>query len=227
MINHNQISLPDSTASRRRGSSPICTAQCTLTQTTPGKACTLYPIPNILYSKPYALTLYLPLTLNLSLSLTLNSDYTSCSSSQVPPCPSDQTVAQALVDNVEPLFFKYRVNIGFYGHNHAVQRQAAVLNNTVVQLSEARSIDGELVHVHDDPQATVHMVIGTAGAAFSKNKISPSPAWNELNFYIYGYAVVTATNASYLDWRFIESASGRVVDRMAIIQGDSSEAWKR
>jgi hypothetical protein len=36
---------------------------------------------------------------------------------------------------VEPLLFKYRVNVAFYGHNHVVQRHSATFNKTVVQKS--------------------------------------------------------------------------------------------
>jgi hypothetical protein len=38
---------------------------------------------------------------------------------------------------VEPLLFKYRVNVAFYGHNHVVQRHSATFNKTVVQKSVA------------------------------------------------------------------------------------------
>lgn len=41
------------------------------------------------------------------------------------------------IANVEPLLFKYRVNVAFYGHNHVVQRHSATFNKTVVQKSVA------------------------------------------------------------------------------------------
>jgi hypothetical protein len=46
-----------------------------------------------------------------------------------------------------------------------VQRQSAVLNRTVVQRStQIYETPYEIAtNVHTDPQATVHMVIGTAG----------------------------------------------------------------
>ena len=40
-----------------------------------------------------------------------------------------------LITNIEPLLFKYRVNVAFYGHNHVVQRHSAVFNKTVIQHS--------------------------------------------------------------------------------------------
>jgi hypothetical protein len=78
---------------------------------------------------------------------------------------SDITVMNLLIDNIEPLLWKYRVNLAYWGHNHVVQRQSAVLNRTVVQRStQIYETPYEIAtNVHTDPQATVHMVIGTAG----------------------------------------------------------------
>ena len=131
---------------------------------------------------------------------------------------SDGIVSEAMIANIEPLLYKYRVNIGFYGHNHAVQRQAAVLTSRVVQFSEEVEINGETVHFHDDPQATVHYVVGTGGAGFTMNAVTPAPVWSEMCFYQWGYAVVSAVNASYLTWEWINSANDEVQDRMAIYQ---------
>ena len=92
----------------------------------------------------------------------INSDYSESRS-------SDVQVMALLIEHIEPLLWQYRVNIGFYGHNHAVQRQAAVYKSKVVQYSTP-VVDEEnnTVYTHVDPQATVHMVIGTGGAPFTK-----------------------------------------------------------
>lgn len=139
---------------------------------------------------------------------------------------SDITVMQEMIDNLEPLLWKYRVNLGFYGHNHVVQRHSAVLNYTVIQASEAlEDSEGNVVHYHDDPQATVHMVIGTGGGTFTKNAVDPPPEWNELYYYEYGYAIVTAVNESHLDWKWVLGTTNEVLDRMVITQSDPSQPW--
>lgn len=139
---------------------------------------------------------------------------------------SDIALMDALILNLEPLLWKYRVNLGFYGHNHVVQRHSAVLNRTVVQAStEVVDEQGQVVHFHADPQATVHMVVGTGGAAFTVNAVEPKPAWNEMYMYQYGYARVTAVNASYLDWQWVLSATGQVLDHMVITQSDPTQPW--
>jgi hypothetical protein len=140
---------------------------------------------------------------------------------------SDLVVSDALIANLEPLLFKYRVNLGFYGHNHVVQRQSAVLNKTVVQAAELREdAQGKPVYWHEDPQAPVHMVVGTGGASFTVNAVEPKPAWNEMYMYQYGYARVTAVNASYLDWEWVLSETGEVLDHMVITQSDPALPWR-
>jgi hypothetical protein len=139
---------------------------------------------------------------------------------------SDITVMDKMILNIEPLLYKYRVNLGFYGHNHVVQRQSAVLQKQVVQAStEVTDADGNVVHWHEDPQATVHMVVGTGGATFTKNFLDPPPVWNELVMYEYGYARVAAMNASYLNWEWVKSETGEILDRMVITQTDPTQPW--
>ena len=48
---------------------------------------------------------------------------------------SDGTVMDSLIANIEPLLWRYKVNAAFWGHNHVYQRQSAVLQKKVVQVS--------------------------------------------------------------------------------------------
>ena len=124
----------------------------------------------------------------------------------------------SMILHIEPLLLSHRVNIGFYGHNHVVQRHSAVYKKKVVQKSVVRNTSEGEVHVFRNPQATVHMVIGTAGAGFTENAQTPRPEWNEMFFYKWGYARVVAHNSTDLSWEWVESSSGTVFDRMAISQ---------
>ena len=138
---------------------------------------------------------------------------------------SDIAVMHDMVTNIEPLLFANKVNFAFYGHNHVVQRQSATLNYNVIQKSKPTTINGETVNFYDDPQATVHFVIGTGGANFTKNaffnKSSPLyPVWNELFYYQYGYARVEAINASYLAYEWVLNDDGSILDRTVIYQAD-------
>lgn len=151
----------------------------------------------------------------------LNSDYGGSPT-------SDIVVMDNLIANIEPLLFQYKVNIGFYGHNHVVQRHSAVYNKTVVQAATVvYDEDFNEVNVHDDPQATVHFVVGTGGASFTKNYVTPYPEWNEMVMYEYGYARVEAVNATYLSWEWVNSQTMEIRDRVVFKQADpaAGQPW--
>lgn len=140
---------------------------------------------------------------------------------------SDIVVMETMIANLEHLLFKYRVNLGFYGHNHAVQRMSAVYDSVVEQAATiVPDADGNEVAWHENPQATVHMVIGTGGAKFTQNFVEPYPAWCEKVFYQYGYARVLAVNESYLKWEWVDASDNVIYDQMVITQTtDFSEPW--
>ena len=89
---------------------------------------------------------------------------------------SDLVTMNMYIENIEPLFWEYRVNVGFYGHTHVFQRQSAVYNKTVVQHSvpvypagvennnnnnnsdRTEDDNSEVIHTYFNPSATVHMV---------------------------------------------------------------------
>lgn len=142
---------------------------------------------------------------------------------------SDGTVMKQLVDNIEPLLYKYRVNAAFWGHNHVFQRQSAVYNYTVVEHSkDGQNADGDSAAVYENPQATVQIVIGNAGATFSDNALAVPPVWNEVTAMFYGYSVVKAYNATYLTWDTIDSNTvngDKVMDRVVITQDAAFSSW--
>ncbi len=135
---------------------------------------------------------------------------------------SDGAVQEQLIKNIEPLLYKYKVNAAFWGHNHVFQRQGALYNSSVVQNSKTiQNDDGDDVALYANPQATVQIVIGNAGANFSWNAVSPPPVWNEVTANFYGYSIVKAYNSSYLTWDTVDSNDqiGDVVkDRVVITQ---------
>lgn len=135
---------------------------------------------------------------------------------------TDVGVMQQLQLNIEPLLYENRVNLAFSGHFHDMQRQSAVYQNMVVQRAEMiTDSDGNHVAYHNNPNATVWMVIGSAGNG--PNIANTNYSWSERYWdYTYGYAIVTAVNATYLQWQLINSATNDVIDRMVITQDFTS-----
>lgn len=131
---------------------------------------------------------------------------------------TDLNVMMSLQSEIEPILYKYKVNLAFAGHFHDVQRQSAVYQNKVVQAASiVKDSDGNSVAFHDNPEAPVWMVIGSAGNGphyANKNYSWSEKYWEDT----YGYAIVIAENETVLKWQFINSANNMVLDRMTITQ---------
>lgn len=136
------------------------------------------------------------------------------------PCDigSDVQVMAAMQANMEPLLFRYRVNVAWAGHFHNLERQTAVYHDKVVQrATRGTDDDGNPCYYHNNPNATVWMVIGSAGNGPSVSNANYS--WSEKYWdYMFGYAIIAATNATHLSWKTINSANNDVVDRVIITQ---------
>lgn len=155
----------------------------------------------------------------------INSYYSGCND-----FGGDTNVMNYLIKHVEPLLYKYKVDIAFWGHNHVVQRQSAVYQSKVVQKSvDAFDAHGEAIHLYSEPQATVHLVIGTGGAGFTENADNstkyPMPDWNEDFFYLHGYAVAKSVNATYLTWEWFEGINNKKQQYIVVTRSESTKPW--
>lgn len=84
-------------------------------------------------------------------------------------------------------------------------------------LSSEVGADG--VPTYDKPGAVVNLVVGSAGAGFTKNAVGAP--FSEVVFYEYGYLRVTAVNRTHLSCEFQEAQDGKgVLDRFVIVQED-------
>ena len=134
---------------------------------------------------------------------------------------SDIANMDLMVKHVEPLLWKYKVNLGLYGHMHCVQRQAAILEQRIVQSATmVKDSNGDNVATHIEPQSTVHYIVGTGGANLMESVNPVQPVWNELNFFKWGYAIIEAVDNTELTFRWVESSTEDVIDRMKITQAD-------
>ena len=142
-------------------------------------------------------------------------------------------IMDLLIKNLEPLFYKYKVDLAFWAHYHSYQRHSAVYQKKLIQRSELSS-DG--VHIYRDPQATVHVIVGTGGADFSIHDPGvtqdlPYPhgipgnqwyAWTEQFFYRYGYSRIKVFNDTHLDMTWTDSFDQEIHDHARIIRNEPS-----
>jgi len=130
---------------------------------------------------------------------------------------SDVNVMSLLQANIEPLMHKYQVNLAFSGHFHNLERQSAIYQNKTVLASVPITVNNEIVHYYKNPKATVWMLTGSAGRgpSISKNNYTWSERyWNN----VYGYAIMSAVNATTLSWKLIQSSDNKVIDNVLITQ---------
>lgn len=143
---------------------------------------------------------------------------------------SDGGNSQLLVDNVEPLLLEYGVDLAVWGHNHAVQRMCALRKFQCVEMSDSvmqPSDDDDDVdesgrseveeHVYTKGSGgVVHLVIGAAGASFTKNVHNPPLPTTEEAMYVYGHSILRAEGAERLTWRWIANDDGLPKDSLVI-----------
>mmetsp|Transcript_14424 Transcript_14424/g.17316 ORF Transcript_14424/g.17316 Transcript_14424/m.17316 type:complete len:180 (+) Transcript_14424:37-576(+) len=104
----------------------------------------------------------------------------------------DFKVSLAMREHLEPLLYKYRVNLMLVGHQHSYERSCPAYK-------------GECVD--DGVSGTTHIVAGSAGASAEKGGFSPSLG----NFSVahvndYGYLRLSA-NSSMLHVEFVRTNS--------------------
>ncbi len=147
------------------------------------------------------------------------------------PSTADIPVMSALQAAVEPLTMRHKVSLALYGHNHAVQRLTPAYRNASVQASAAaRRADGAATRRFDRPRATLHMVVGTGGAGFTKNcaaavggGVAPPP-WSERCFFQWGFLLVRARSATVLELDWLDGSSGVAEERIDLVQ-DLEQEW--
>jgi hypothetical protein len=125
------------------------------------------------------------------------------------------------------------VDVYVAGHNHAYQRHCAfagVANGTEPNLTPNRSTyfgdggcasfsSGAPEHRYDDPRAPVSLVVGTAGAGFTRHDLGAG--FVETTQYAFGYLRLTAESATTIRGAFAR-ADGGVSDAFAIVKASGS-----
>lgn len=148
---------------------------------------------------------------------------------------TDQHLCAPTPDNagasfpVEDLFYRYGVDLAFYGHVHDYERFWPVYNETVRK--GAMTSFGRYV----EPGATVHVTTGSGGNR--EMKLGPAPAprgtcgqdspWCafQSGYYPtgdqsadYTYSRITVHNATTLEWEQWSSVTREVIDHFYVVQ---------
>jgi len=116
--------------------------------------------------------------------------------------------------DLEPLFFKYGLDLWINGHEHSYERTFPLYNGS----SDRSNVN---------PKATIYIVTGAAGSqemheGFDKDP----PSWSAFRSNTFGYSRALVHNHTHLQWQqvqtdptlFPDSDYGRIIDDVMIVQ---------
>jgi acid phosphatase type 7 len=108
------------------------------------------------------------------------------------------------------------VDLVIQGHMHCYERVHPVRNGTVVTPPTPGPGNTTL---YVSPGAPVYVVQGTSGAVQRETFVDPPPPWSGTRSNgVYGFARLTLTGGTRLDWEFVDMY-GAVQDAWAIVKG--------
>jgi hypothetical protein len=126
-----------------------------------------------------------------------------------------------LIDNLEPLLLETKVDVAVWGHNHVMQRFCLLENRTCTQHSHAeQAADGSgLVNVFDVQEyaGVLHLVLGAAGASFTRNVHEPWLPMTENAFYEFGYGRFFVKGNETLLWQWLDNDQPVTTVRDAVL----------
>ncbi|XP_046909370.2 acid phosphatase type 7 [Dermatophagoides farinae] len=120
---------------------------------------------------------------------------------------------------LENLFYKYGVDIQFYGHEHFYARLAPIYNYTV--LSGKRS-----TNPYDHPQGPIHITTGSAGNLELHPPFNHLKSWVSCHFLDYGYTRLLFENEYHIRLQQVsDDQHGEVLDEIDIVKSAPQPQW--
>lgn len=112
----------------------------------------------------------------------------------------------------EPLFYKYGVDLGIFGHVHNSQRFVPVYNNT----ADAAGLD--------NPKAPVYIVAGGSGNIEGLSTVGTQQSYNAFAYADdFSYAKVSFADANNLQIDFIRSSTGEILDTSKLYKAHTEQ----
>jgi len=110
---------------------------------------------------------------------------------------------------LEPLFYKYGVDLELWAHEHSYERMFPLYNRTVYNTTD---------DPYNNPPAPVHVVTGSAGCQENTDAFIPHPPpWSAFRSSDYGYSRMTVYNKTHLYYEQVsDDQKGAVIDHFWI-----------
>jgi len=103
---------------------------------------------------------------------------------------------------LEPLFDKYKVDLGIYGHVHAYERISNIYDYVI------------------DPSKTAYLLVGNGGTpnGLHKEWQDPAPEWSEYRLSAWGYGSLNLINVTHAHWTMFADNNGTIYDETWFIR---------
>ncbi|CAK9815267.1 Acid phosphatase type 7 [Anthophora plagiata] len=147
-----------------------------------------------------------------------------CSNKNADDCTNHQSLVRVGLPflnwfSLEDLFFKYKVDLLLWAHEHSYERLWPMYNFKVQ--------NGSYDEPYTNYKAPVHIVTGSAGCKEGREKFDPhKPEWSAYRSSDYGYTRMKAYNSTHL---YLEQVSddegGAVLDHVWLIKNGSLPAY--
>ena len=107
---------------------------------------------------------------------------------------------------LEDLFFKYGVDLAFWGHLHSYERSWP--------MHDFKVMNGSISRPYNDAPAPIHIIAGSAGCDENRTSfIEEQPDWSASRANDYGYTKMTIHNGSHLYCEQIsDDKNGSIID---------------
>ncbi|XP_046431137.1 acid phosphatase type 7 isoform X1 [Neodiprion virginianus] len=142
-----------------------------------------------------------------------------CSNANADDCTNHQSLVRVGLPlfhwfGLEDLFYKHKVDLEIWAHEHSYERLWPMYNFKVY--------NGSYEQPYRNYKAPVHIVTGSAGCKEGKEKFIPNrPDWSAYRSSDYGYTRLKAFNTTHL---YLEQVSddkqGAVLDQLWLIKDD-------
>ncbi|XP_017870563.1 PREDICTED: acid phosphatase type 7 isoform X4 [Drosophila arizonae] len=132
-----------------------------------------------------------------------------CSNDNGDDCANHETVVRKGLPGLnffglEPLFYKYGVDVELWAHEHCYERMWPMYNYTVY--------NGSLTEPYVNPGAPVHIISGAAGNHEGREPFfKEMPPWSAFHSQDFGYLRLKAHNASHLYFEQVSDDKGGVI----------------
>ncbi|XP_031850266.1 acid phosphatase type 7 [Nomia melanderi] len=147
-----------------------------------------------------------------------------CSNKNADDCTNHQSLVRVGLPlfnwfGLEDLFFKHKVDLLLWAHEHSYERMWPMYNFKVQ--------NGSYEEPYKNYKAPVHIVTGSAGCKEGREKFVPhKPEWSAYRSSDYGYTRMKAYNRTHL---YLEQVSddkdGAILDQVWIIKDDIFPAY--